>query len=439
MIRLEQNYRSTQRILDAANGVIAHNTGRQEKRLWSDLGSGEPVRLVECEDEQSEARLVVSQIGGLLNEGYAASDVAIFYRTNAQSRVIEDLLRRHDIAYQVVGGLRFYDRAEVKDALAYLQVLINPADAISLRRIINAPRRGIGDTTVSRLIQHAEAFGMTLRDALREADEALPNAAARKAVTAFSELLDSLEALVPEKGVADLLERVLDDSGYPRRAARGADDRGPWPAREPRRAGRRGARVRRPRRRRGPRDVPAGAVAGVRRRRGRAHRPLAGDADDAAHREGPRVPGRLPGRHGGRRLPAPARDRGVEPRGGAPALLRRHDAGPRAADADVLPQPHAVRQPQLEPAVDLPGRDPVRRGRARAPARAARGGRLAHVELVRPRPGRLRARAAARLRPPDAVDGRLEAAAGAARATTARSRCSPPATPSATRSGGRGS
>jgi DNA helicase-2/ATP-dependent DNA helicase PcrA len=214
VIRLEQNYRSTQRILDAANGVIAHNTGRQEKRLWSELGSGEAVRLVECEDEQSEARLVVSQIGGLLNDGYAASDVAVFYRTNAQSRVIEDLLRRHDIAYQVVGGLRFYDRAEVKDALAYLQVLINPADAISLRRIINAPRRGIGDTTVSRLIQHAEAFGMTLRDALREADEALPNAAARKAVTAFSELLDRLEALVPEKGVADLLERVLDDSGY---------------------------------------------------------------------------------------------------------------------------------------------------------------------------------------------------------------------------------
>jgi len=103
----------------------------------------------------------VSQIGGLLHDGYAASDVAVFYRTNAQSRVIEDLLRRHDIAYQVVGGLRFYDRAEVKDALAYLQVLINPSDAISLRRIINAPRRGIGDTTVSRLIQHAEAFGMT--------------------------------------------------------------------------------------------------------------------------------------------------------------------------------------------------------------------------------------------------------------------------------------
>jgi DNA helicase-2/ATP-dependent DNA helicase PcrA len=213
-IRLEQNYRSTQRILDAANAVISHNSDRQEKRLWSDLGAGEMVHIVECEDEHSEARMVVSQIGGLLNEGHAASDIAIFYRTNAQSRVLEDLLRRHDVAYQVVGGLRFYDRAEVKDALAYLQVLINPADAISLRRIINSPRRGIGDTTVSRLIQHAEAFGMTLRDALREADEALPNAAARKSVRAFSELLDRLEELVEGRGVADLLERVLDDTGF---------------------------------------------------------------------------------------------------------------------------------------------------------------------------------------------------------------------------------
>ena len=213
-IRLEQNYRSTQNILDAANGVISHNTDRQEKRLWSDLGPGDKVKIWECEDEHSEARLVVSQIGGLLNDGHSASEIAIFYRTNAQSRVIEDLLRRHDVAYQVVGGLRFYDRAEVKDALAYLQVLINPNDAISLRRVINSPRRGIGDTTVSRLIQHAEAFGITLREALREADEALPNAAARKSVRAFSELLDRLEELVEGRSVADLLERVLDDTGF---------------------------------------------------------------------------------------------------------------------------------------------------------------------------------------------------------------------------------
>ena len=213
-IRLEQNYRSRQRILDAANGVIANNRDRQPKRLWSDLGAGDLVRIVECEDEQAEARYVAAQIADALSSGASASDVAIFYRTNAQSRAIEDVLRRQDIAYQVVGGLRFYDRAEIKDAMAYLQALVNPNDAISVRRIINAPRRGIGDTTVSRLVQHAEAFSMSFRDALREAELALPNAAARRAVTAFSDMLDALAALVPTLGVADLLERVLDVSGY---------------------------------------------------------------------------------------------------------------------------------------------------------------------------------------------------------------------------------
>ncbi len=213
-VRLEQNYRSTQHILDAANAVIENNRDRQPKRLWSDLGPGERVRVVQCEDEQAEARLVVTQVARMLNEGYAASDVAVFYRTNAQSRTIEDLLRRHDIAYQVVGGLRFYDRAEVKDALAYLQVLGNPADTVAMRRVINAPRRGIGDTTVSRLVQHAQAFGITLREALGEAESALPNAAARKAVAAFNELLSSLESLTATASVAELLLRVLDDSGY---------------------------------------------------------------------------------------------------------------------------------------------------------------------------------------------------------------------------------
>jgi DNA helicase II / ATP-dependent DNA helicase PcrA len=214
VIRLEQNYRSTQKILDAANGVIAHNERRQPKRLWSDLGAGEPVRVVECEDEQAEARLVVGEISRLLVEGHAASEIAIFYRTNAQSRVVEDLLRRHDLPYQVVGGLRFYDRAEVKDALAYLQALVNPADTVAMRRIINAPRRGIGDTTVSRLIQHAQAMGITLREAVREADEVLPTTAARRAVAQFAVLLESLEGLVGTGNVATLLDRVLDQSGY---------------------------------------------------------------------------------------------------------------------------------------------------------------------------------------------------------------------------------
>ncbi len=214
VVRLEQNYRSTQKILDAANGVIDHNAQRQPKRLWSDLGAGDPVRIVECEDEQGEARLVVGEIARLLDDGHAASEVAVFYRINAQSRVIEDVLRRHDLPYQVVGGLRFYDRAEVKDALAYLQALINPADAVAIRRIINAPRRGIGDTTVSRLIQHAQAMGITLRDAVREAEDVLPTTAARRSVARFGALLDRLGELVEGSRVAPLLERVLDDSGY---------------------------------------------------------------------------------------------------------------------------------------------------------------------------------------------------------------------------------
>jgi DNA helicase-2/ATP-dependent DNA helicase PcrA len=214
VFRLEQNYRSTQGILDAANGVIAHNRDRQPKRLWSDLGRGEPVRVVECDDESGEARYVAGQVSRLLDEGSSASEVAVFYRTNAQSRAIEDVLRRQDIPYQVVGGLRFYDRAEVKDAMAYLQVVANPADAIALRRVVNAPRRGIGDTTVSRLVQHAEAMGITLREALGEADAVLPGVAARRAVRAFSETLAGLEELALTASVSELLERALDDSGY---------------------------------------------------------------------------------------------------------------------------------------------------------------------------------------------------------------------------------
>ncbi|HKN62952.1 MAG TPA: UvrD-helicase domain-containing protein, partial [Gaiellaceae bacterium] len=150
-IALEQNYRSTQHILDAANGVIRHNRERKEKNLWSELGDGAPVRVVEVEDEHAEARYVAAEIALLVEEGFNGSDVAVFYRTNAQSRVLEDVLVRQGIAYQVIGGPRFYERAEIKDLVAYLQVLDNPYDAVSLLRIANRPRRGIGDTTLARL------------------------------------------------------------------------------------------------------------------------------------------------------------------------------------------------------------------------------------------------------------------------------------------------
>ena len=152
VIPLEQNYRSTNAILHAANDVISHNRERKEKNLWSDLGEGEPVRVVETEDEHAEARFVAAEIAALIEVGYSAREIAVVYRTNAQSRVLEDVLVRQGIAYQVIGGPRFYERAEIKDAIAYLQVIDNPFDAVSLMRIANRPRRGIGDTSLARLV-----------------------------------------------------------------------------------------------------------------------------------------------------------------------------------------------------------------------------------------------------------------------------------------------
>ena len=213
VIRLEQNYRSTQRILDAANAVIAHNANRLEKRLWSDLGDGEPVRVIEVQDEQAEARLVAARIGGLLDEGVAAREIAVFYRTNAQSRVLEDLLVRHGVPYQVIGGARFYERAEIKDAMAYLQALDNPADSVSLRRIVNQPRRGIGASSLERLDALANVHGWTLWEAIADLEEAGLSTAADKAVRGFRSIIEGLRSEVAGLGVGDAVERVLQRSG----------------------------------------------------------------------------------------------------------------------------------------------------------------------------------------------------------------------------------
>ena len=211
-IRLEQNYRSTQHILDAANAVIEHNEGRQDKRLWSELGQGEPVRVVECQDERSEARFVVGQIARVIGEGGSLRDVAIFYRTNAQSRALEESLRQADVPYRIIGGTGFYDRQEIKDALAYLRAIANPSDNVSLRRIINVPRRAIGETTVSRLAEHASMLGVSLRLALLDAESILPGAAARKAVAGFAALMDRLTAAAVSMEPAELLERIYDET-----------------------------------------------------------------------------------------------------------------------------------------------------------------------------------------------------------------------------------
>ncbi len=213
-IALEQNYRSTQHILDAANGVISHNRERKEKNLWSELGDGDPVRVIEVEDEHAEARYVAAEIALLVEEGFSGSEVAVFYRTNAQSRVLEDVLVRQGIAYQVIGGPRFYERAEIKDLVAYLQVLDNPYDAVSLLRIANRPRRGIGDSSLARLQTWADQREISLWEATAEAEMAGVGAAPQKALKAFRATIESLMSAAQEFAVPELIEEVLQRSGY---------------------------------------------------------------------------------------------------------------------------------------------------------------------------------------------------------------------------------
>jgi DNA helicase-2/ATP-dependent DNA helicase PcrA len=212
-ISLEQNYRSTNNILEAANGVIRHNRERKDKNLWSELGDGDLVRVVEVEDEHSEARYVAAEIAMLVEQGYSGKEIAVFYRTNAQSRVLEDVLVRQGIAYQVIGGPRFYERAEIKDLVAYLQVIDNPFDALSLLRIANRPRRGIGDSTLSRLMTFADQAEITLWEAMGRTDHAGVGTAPQKAVASFRTMIQSLMSATQELEVPELIERVLDQSG----------------------------------------------------------------------------------------------------------------------------------------------------------------------------------------------------------------------------------
>src|SRR6187551_3862522 len=213
-IALEQNYRSTNSILGAANAVIEQNTERKPKHLFSELGDGEPVEALEVEDEHAEARFVAARIAALVEEGYAGAEIAVFYRTNAQSRVLEDVLVRQDIPYQVIGGPKFYERAEIKDAIAYLQVIDNPSDAISLTRIANRPRRGIGDASLARLQTYADAHGLALWEALEHPEEAGCGGAPLKAIDRFRTLMQSSMAGALELPLPELLERVLEQSGY---------------------------------------------------------------------------------------------------------------------------------------------------------------------------------------------------------------------------------
>ncbi|MGI8885804.1 MAG: ATP-dependent helicase [Gaiellaceae bacterium] len=213
VVTLEQNYRSTNSILRAANAVIEQNTERKPKHLFSDLGEGDPVRVVELEDEHSEARFVAAEIAGLIDQGLSASEIAVFYRTNAQSRVLEDVLVRQDVPYQVIGGPRFYERAEIRDATAYLTVLVNPSDAGSLLRIANRPRRGIGDTSLARVVTYADTTGRTLWEALADPEAAGVTSAACRAIRGFRSTMELLMAQARDLPVDEVVERMLEKTG----------------------------------------------------------------------------------------------------------------------------------------------------------------------------------------------------------------------------------
>src|SRR3954452_8969452 len=216
-ILLEQNYRSTQTILTAANAVISRNKGRKPKNLWSDAGDGEPIVGYVADDEHDEARFVSEEIDKLTDAGAAKPrDVAVFYRTNAQSRVFEEVFIRVGMPYKVVGGVRFYERREIRDALAYLRILVNPADEISLRRILNVPKRGIGERAEACVQALAQRERITYFDALKRADEA-PGIATRSVgcIKAFTDMVEELQSMVDAGERADVvLEQVLAASGY---------------------------------------------------------------------------------------------------------------------------------------------------------------------------------------------------------------------------------
>ena len=214
VVKLEQNYRSSTIILDAANALVAHNRGRKPKRLWSDRGTGEPVVVLECRDEHEEARLVCDEIVKTVRER-PASEVAVFYRVNAQSRVLEDMLVRQGVAYRVVGGTKFYQRAEIKDLLAYLRVTMNPTDDLSLLRIINTPRRGLGDVAVGRLQAHATDNEVALREALLATPDmtGFTSGAAQACVRLGESFVCWGEDADKDTRVARLVRRVLEESG----------------------------------------------------------------------------------------------------------------------------------------------------------------------------------------------------------------------------------
>lgn len=224
-VLLEQNYRSTQTILNAANSVISQNENRRKKKLWTALGSGEPIAGYVADNEHDEARFIAQEIDALADKGVDYSDIAIMYRTNNSSRAVEDVFMRSGIPYKVVGGTRFYERKEIRDVIAYLRLLDNPEDTVSLRRIINTPRRGIGDKAVAFLTLHSENQGVSFQQALIDAAAgqiSLLGARGRNAISGFVDMMAGLRAGAAESvneitgmpDIGDVISQILDITGY---------------------------------------------------------------------------------------------------------------------------------------------------------------------------------------------------------------------------------
>ncbi len=214
VIKLEQNYRSTQNILGAAGAVVARNLGRKPKELWTQKQGGDKILCYKAVDEKDEARFICRTIQQETDEGRSLRQIAVLYRTNAQSRALEDALRNWGTPYRIFGGLRFYDRKEIKDIIAYLRVLQNPADVVSLRRIINVPARGIGDTTVDKLERAAALSGVSLYQAARDADTTDITPAAKKKLKQFIGMMDRIRDDLGTMTITELVRRIILEAGY---------------------------------------------------------------------------------------------------------------------------------------------------------------------------------------------------------------------------------
>lgn len=226
VIKLEQNYRSTQVILDAANSVIRNNSARKSKKLWTEKGTGLPIMYHYDVDERGEANFIMDEIERVIvRENRELGDFAILYRTNAQSRVLEEACMSHGLSYRIIGGFKFYERKEVKDIVSYLRIIQNPDEDLSLKRIINVPKRGIGNSTLNALIQYAESKGDSLFDALLEADgiSGVSNRA-KKEIKKFVNIMSELMGIAETEKVSKLVKEVLDRTGYLDELEKGGDE-----------------------------------------------------------------------------------------------------------------------------------------------------------------------------------------------------------------------